>query len=170
MSNNNPIDLRQDRREWVKHRPAIVGPSLPPSPAITQEQPHAETASAKPVGKSSENNFPSRFFTPLQHELVEELSETIIPADDHSGGAKAAKVADFIDQLLGETYDENQKALWREGLRLVDLMSRHYSGKSLLEARPEERVAGVKMVFVDDNNNALAQDRFFFLFYGLSGR
>ncbi len=161
MSNNNPVDLRQDRREWLKTSAAIVGASLLPLPSVTEEQPHAETASAKPVGKSSENNFPSRFFTPLQHALVEELSETIIPADDHSGGAKAAKVADFIDQLLGETYDENQKALWREGLRLVDLMSRHYSGKSFLEARPEERVAVLRVLSENDHMTDLPEVRFF---------
>ena len=52
----------------------------------------------------------ARFFTAAQHTLVEELSETIIPADSHSGGAKAAKVADYIEQVLRETTDDNQKA------------------------------------------------------------
>src|SRR6516225_4665523 len=56
------------------------------------------------------------FFTPAQHAMVDELTETIIPADSHSGGAKAAKVADTIDRYLVETYDDSERSLWREGL------------------------------------------------------
>ena len=76
---------------------------------------------AAPQRSRAETKSAGRFFTPAQHTLVEELSETIIPADSHSGGAKAAKVADYIDQTLRETTDDKQKALWREGLRLIDL-------------------------------------------------
>src|SRR5256885_4187965 len=54
-----------------------------------------------------------------QHAFVEELSETIIPADSHSGGAKAANVADYIDHVLQQTWDENQKTLWREDRKSV---------------------------------------------------
>ena len=53
---------------------------------------------------------PARFFTPAQHTLVEELSETIIPADSHSGGAKAAKVADYIEQVVRESPDDEQRS------------------------------------------------------------
>src|SRR3989475_11313000 len=143
MSTKDPIDLRQDRRQWLMTSATILGASLLPLPPVSAETAQAETAPLSHPAKTAEGKSSARFFTPSQHALVEELSETIIPADSHSGGAKAAKVADYIDQVLGETYDENQKALWRDGLRLVDLMSRHYSGKSFLEARPEERVAGI---------------------------
>ena len=57
-------------------------------------------ATPKPAADKSA----ARFFTPAQHTLVEELSETIIPADSHSGGAKAAKVVDYIEQVLRETH------------------------------------------------------------------
>src|SRR5437016_2483491 len=36
-------------------------------------------------------NWPVSYFTRPEYMLIEELSETIIPADSHSGGAKAAK-------------------------------------------------------------------------------
>ena len=42
------------------------------------------------------------FFTPDELALVDELSEMIIPADDHSPGARAAKVAAYIDSRLAE--------------------------------------------------------------------
>jgi hypothetical protein len=159
---NNPIDLRQDRREWLKTSAAALGASLLPLPAVAAETPQAEPAPAAPPSQAaSESKSAGRFFTPAQHALVDELSETIIPADSHSGGAKAAKVADYIDQFLRESFDDNQKALWREGLRLVDLMSRHYNGKSFVEASPEDRIAVLTVLSDHDKMTDLPEVRFF---------
>lgn len=103
--------------------------------------PQAEAATGPRQAKADGSKPAARFFSPAQHALVEELSEMIIPADSHSGGAKAAKVADYIEQVLQQSFDESQKALWREGLRLVDLMSRHYNGKSFVDANQEQKIA-----------------------------
>jgi hypothetical protein len=159
---NNPIDLRQDRREWLKTSAAALGASLLPLPAVPAETPQAEPApTAPPAQAASESKSAGRFFTPAQHALVDELSETIIPADSHSGGAKAAKVADYIDQFLRESFDDNQKALWREGLRLVDVMSRHYNGKSFVDATPEDRIAILTVLSDHDQMTDLPEVRFF---------
>jgi hypothetical protein len=160
MSIKNPIDIRQDRREWLKTSAAALGASLLPLPAVSAETSQAAPAPAAPQ-EHTETKFPGRFFTPAQHTLVEELSETIVPADSHSGGAKAAKVADYIDQVLRNTLDDTQKSLWREGLRLVDLMSRHYSGKSFVDANPEERVAILTVLSDNDHMTELPEVRFF---------
>src|SRR5581483_7492215 len=130
------VDLRHDRRQWLKASASMLGASLIPASAvaeIAQQQPAHPAASERAALKSA------RFFTPAQHTLVEELTETILPADNHSGGAKAAKVADYIEATLRESTDEAKKALWREGLRLIDSMSQHYNGKSFAEASPEVR-------------------------------
>ena len=161
MSSNDPVDLRQDRREWLKSSAAALGASLLPLPALSGEQPQTATPPSKPAASSAPNKPAGRFFTPAQHALVEELSETIIPADSHSGGAKAAKVADYIEQFLSETDDDNQKALWREGLRLVDLMSRHYHQKSFVDSGPEERIALLQVLSDNDHMTDLPEVRFF---------
>ena len=140
MSANNPIDLRQDRRAWLKTSAAGLGASLLPLPGATA-MPQAQAATVPPQAKADGSKPVARFFSPAQHALVEELSETIIPADSHSGGAKAAKVADYIEQVLQQSFEDSQKALWREGLRLVDLMSRHYNGKSFVDANQEQKIA-----------------------------
>jgi len=159
---NNPIDLRQDRREWLKTSAAALGASLLPLPAVAAETPQAEPApAAPPAPAASESKSAGRFFTPAQHALADELSETIIPADSHSGGAKAAKVADYIDQFLRESFDDSQKALWREGLRLVDLMSRHYNGKSFVDATPEDRIAVLTVLSDHEKMTDLPEVRFF---------
>ena len=84
-----------------------------------------------------------RFFTPEELALVDELSEIIIPSDDHSPGARAAKVAAYIDRRLAEAWDATEKTTWREGLKVVEQMSRETSGKAFLQSAPAERVAVV---------------------------
>lgn len=160
MSKNNPIDLKHDRRQWLKGSATVLGASLLPLPARAAEALQAESAPAtqgKPAGAASA----ARFFTPAQHTLVEELSETIIPADSHSGGAKAAKVVDYIEQELRESTDDNRKSTWREGLRLVDLMSQHYHGKSFVDSSSEDRIAVLTVLSENDEMTDLPEVRFF---------
>jgi hypothetical protein len=161
MSTKKPIDLRQDRRQWLKTSATVLGATLLPLPAVAAQTPQAETAPATPETKPTEAKSAARFFTPSQHALVDELSETIIPADNHSGGAKAAKVADYIDQVLWESPDDTQKALWREALRLVDVMSQHYHGKSFVDASAEDRIAVLTVLSDNDRMTDLPEVRFF---------
>ena len=159
MAKDDPLDLRQDRRQWLKTSATVLGASLLPLPAVTTETP--QTAPAAPETKPAESKTAARFFTPAQRALVDELTETIIPADRHSGGAKAAKVADYIDQFLRESFDDAEKALWREGLRLVDVMSRHYNGRSFVEASPEDRIAVLTVLSEHTQMTDLPEVRFF---------
>ncbi len=90
----------------------------------------AQTARAAPAFLSAE-----------QFALLDELSEMIIPTDDRSPGAKTAKVAAFIDARLAESWDDNTKKLWREGLPLVDRLSQQMNGKPFLQSAVEQRTA-----------------------------
>ncbi len=85
MSTKDPIDLKQDRRQWLKNSATVLGASLLPIPAATAETAQVEGKPAVEVNATA-NKSAGRFFTLAQHALVEELSETIIPADSHSGG------------------------------------------------------------------------------------
>jgi Gluconate 2-dehydrogenase subunit 3 len=161
MSKNDPMDWRQDRRQWLKTSATVLGATLLPLPAAAAETQQAKTAPSAPETKPSGSRTPARFFTPAQHALVDELTETVIPADNHSGGAKAAKVADYIDEFLRESFDDAQKALWHEGLRLVDTMSRHHSGKSFVDASPEDRIAVLTVLSDHDQMTDLPEVRFF---------
>ena len=161
MSENGPINLKQDRRQWLKTSATVLGASLLPLPVMPSELAQAGTTPAVKTAKPAESKSAVRFFTPTQHALVEELSETIIPVDSHSGGAKAAKVADYIEQVLRESSDENQKSVWREGLRLIDLMSQHYNGKSFVDSSPEERIAVLTVLSENDHMTDLAEVQFF---------
>jgi hypothetical protein len=161
MSANRPIDLKHDRRQWLKTSAKILGTSLLPIPALISELAQAEKADEAPKKKPLKTESAGRFFTPAQYILVAELAETIIPADSRSGGAKAAGVAHYIEQQLQGSIDDMQKADWREGLRLVDLMSQHYNGRSFVDSGSEERIA--VLTVLSDNNDLtdLPEVRFF---------
>ena len=164
MSITNRINLRQDRRQWIKTSAGLVGASVLPLPAVAspkvQEKPEGTMEPVPKPGASAPKSS-GKFFTPAQHAYVEELSETIIPADGHSGGAKAAKVADYIDQRLRESRDEEEKAMWQEGMRLVDLMSRHFHGKSFVESSSDQRFEVLKVLSDNYNMRELPEVRFF---------
>jgi hypothetical protein len=57
--------------------------------------------------------------TPAQYATVDAFSDAIIPTDAHSPGAKAARVADYIDLLLAES-DAALKNTWTQGLAALD--------------------------------------------------
>lgn len=135
MSTDNDKTPTYNRRQWLKGSGTVLGASL--LPISVTEVAAAEQASTKVQSAKSA----SHFLTPAEYKFVDELTETIIPADSHSGGAKAAKVVAYVDQILRESVDETRRSNFREGLRLVDVMSRHKSGKSFVESSPEERIA-----------------------------
>jgi Gluconate 2-dehydrogenase subunit 3 len=89
------------------------------------------------------SNAPPRlaFLTPDQYLTVEAVSETIIPADDHSPGARQARVADYIDLLLSES-DEQTRKRWTSGLKALDQESRRRFDKpfAALPAPQAERL------------------------------
>jgi hypothetical protein len=167
MSENDPINLKQDRRQWLKTSATVLSAavlplSAAPAEALPRESQSAQTSSATaPQAAGAEAKSGARFFTPAQHALIEVLSETIIPADSHSGGAKAAKVADFIEQTVRESTDDQQKALWREGLRLIELTSQHYNGKSFADASMEEKIAVLKVLSDNEHMTDVPEVQFF---------
>jgi hypothetical protein len=167
-SNNEPIDFRQARRQWLKASATAIGASFLTLPAAAvapaQDAPAAKDSPGKKEGQPGEQvsaKGATRFFTPAQHKLVDELSETIIPKDSHSGGAKDAKVVDFIEARVGDGGDAVQKELWREGLRLIDSMSQHYTGKSFVDGSPEDRVAVLTVLSDNDHMTDIPEVRFY---------
>ena len=82
-----------------------------------------------------------KFFTAPEFALLDQLSELIIPTDEHSPGARAAGVAAYIDGRLAESLEPDWQASWRAGLAAVDGLSRERHRKPFLEATPDQQVA-----------------------------
>jgi hypothetical protein len=56
------------------------------------------------------------YFSKEEFPALDELTEMIIPADNHSPGAHAAGVAAFIDKSVAEAFLPEDKESWRQGL------------------------------------------------------
>ncbi len=104
-----------------------------------------------------------RFFTREEFAMVDELSELIIPTDEHSPGARAAKVAEYIDQRLAEAREEEAKQEWREGLKLIDRIANEMSKHSFMQAPQEQRVAVLERIAQNEANSQKPEEKFFAL-------
>lgn len=87
-----------------------------------------------------------RFFTVAEFAMLDDLTEMIIPTDEHSPGARAAGVAAYLDRRLAETNPRavehaKERKTWREGLGLVEKISREMHGKGYMEGTGEQRLA-----------------------------
>src|SRR5262245_41158073 len=68
-----------------------------------------------------------KFFNAGQMALIATISEHIIPTDEHSKGAIAAEVPQFIDLMISESPTDTKK-LWTDGLSAVDQLSQTKNG------------------------------------------
>ena len=97
--------------------------------------------SARPLAALTERAFAARFFTPAEFAMVDELSDIIIPTDEVSPGARAARVAGEIDRRLADSLDTRQQQQWRDGLRAVNDLAREMTGKTFMQASADQRIA-----------------------------
>lgn len=154
-------DEKVTRRDAIKSMGVGVGviaslPVLSSGAAAQESHQHSHPAQAAvPVKKQS-----LRFFTEEENKTVAEMSERIIPADEHSPGAKAAGVADYIDLIVSESTDST-KQNWREGLAAISKMSREKFGKSFAESTPDQQVELLTEISRNERNPQTIEERFF---------
>jgi len=87
-----------------------------------------------------------RFLTPPEHALLQDLMDIILPADEHSPGARAARTADFGDWMLAHSSAAVQRR-WREDLKWA-----------AAQASAAEAIAGMA---VNESNPTTEAERFF---------
>jgi hypothetical protein len=75
---------------------------------------------------------------PHQNATITNIAELIIPQTD-TPGAKAARVNEFIDLILTEWYDDQERANFLTGLTDVDTNSQKLFGKDFISATPEQQ-------------------------------
>lgn len=102
-----------------------------------------------------------RFFTDDEFALVDELTEIIIPADEKSGGARAAKVAEYIDFRVAEAFDAADRDRWRAGLKRIDEISMEQNGAAFLKASPDQRAAVLSRISVNEAKPQKPEELFF---------
>jgi len=84
-----------------------------------------------------------KFFSGQQIRTLDALTETLIPTDGHSPGVNAARVSEYIDEIVADA-DNETKDLWTRGLSALNGMAEREHGKTLRTARPTSRWAWSK--------------------------
>jgi hypothetical protein len=97
-----------------------------------------------------------KFFTAAEMAALGEISELIIPADERSGGAKAAGVPAFIDLMISESPAE-QKKTWRDGLAAMDAKA----GGSFAKASKDQQIAVLTEISKNEMKPSTVEEKFF---------
>lgn len=143
-----------DRRRLLAYAASIGASSIVSSAALAQDR-KARPVSSAPAstGALPKRAAPSRaFLTEREFALLDEMAEMIIPADEKSGGARAARVAEFIDQKLGMSIDRTTQQSWRDDLAEIDRLSTLQFRKGFLEVSPAERVRLLESISRNEKN------------------
>jgi Gluconate 2-dehydrogenase subunit 3 len=102
-----------------------------------------------------------KFFTRAQYALVDELTEILIPADEHSGGARAAGVVAYIDSRLAEAVEPDPKQRFLAGLARVDQIARERKGGPFMSLTPADREAIVTAMAAEEEAPKSEEGKFF---------
>jgi hypothetical protein len=97
--------------------PAVLAAQQPARPAAP-----AAPAAAKPLATAHPDVVAepvARFFTHVQFEALQKLSDVLVPAGNGNPGALDANVPHFIDFLIGQSPADRQH-LYRAGLDLLN--------------------------------------------------
>jgi Gluconate 2-dehydrogenase subunit 3 len=102
-----------------------------------------------------------KFFTRAQYALVDELTEILIPTDEHSGGARAAGVVAYIDSRLAEAVEPEPKQHFLAGLARVDQIARDTKGGPFMSLTPADREAIVTALAAEEKSPESVEGKFF---------
>ena len=136
------------RRAMLAAGAAAAAAAVPDAALAQVKRAAAQTVAAK-AGK---------FLTAQELALLDELAELIIPQDAQSGGARAAKCAEFIDAHLAESIDPLWRQSWKDDLAEIDEIAIQMFGKSLLAASPAERAKLMDRISKNERNPQEACD------------
>lgn len=101
-----------------------------------------------------------RFFSSEQNALVDCISEMIIPADEHSGGASAAGVAAFVDDLVADS-DAAVQTAWTGGLDAIDAEAKSRFGKGFVDCSEAQRDEMLGALAANEDKAGSELERFF---------
>ena len=114
---------------------AAGGSVLQMIPAAAAEYAHQVVQKEKAA--SAAGKYTPKYFAAHPYETLKSLCDTIIPKDDHSGGAVEAGAPEFIDLLTSE--NEEFQVKLGGGLMWLDNSCADRYQKTYLECAPEQQ-------------------------------
>jgi hypothetical protein len=115
--------------------------------------------------KAAAGKYAPKYFAAHQYDTLNLLCDTIIPKDDHSGGAVEAGAPEFIDLLTSE--NEKYQLRLGGGLVWLDSFCADRYAKTFLECTPDQRKEVLDLIAYRKNaktDASLSQGVAFFAF------
>jgi gluconate 2-dehydrogenase gamma chain len=141
---------------------AVGGSVLQMIPVQAAEYAHQVVQKEK---ASAAGKYAPKYFSAHQYETLTSLCDTIIPQDQHSGGAVEAGAPEFIDLLTSE--NEEYQAKLGGGLMWLDNFCTDRHDKVYLACTPEWRKQALDLIAYRKNakqNPDISQGVAFFAF------
>lgn len=133
---------------------------IPAQAAAFAHQMVMQEKAASPTGK-----YTPKYFTTKQYATLTSLCDSIIPKDDHSGGAVEAGAPEFIDLLTSE--NDNYALQLGGGLMWLDNYCAELYGNAYLDCTPAQQKQTLDLIAYKANAKkqpALSQGVAFFGF------
>ncbi len=102
------------------------------------------------------------FFSRSQLDMLDALAEVILPGDDHSSGARAAKVARYIDVVVADATTP-QRERWLAGLDAVSVLATDRFGREFADCDADEQDEVVSKMARNEGDPRTDVERFFVL-------
>ncbi|MGE0127087.1 MAG: gluconate 2-dehydrogenase subunit 3 family protein [Blastocatellales bacterium] len=155
-----------DEKNNVSRRDALkgiagIGAALPVlnTNLLAQDHQHGNHGQAA-KSAPSKAAYNAKFFNAGQMALIATISELIIPTDDHSPGAIAAEVPEFIDLMVSESPPETKKN-WTDGLAAMDKLSQTKNSAAFNKATKDQQVAILTEISKNEAKPQTPEEKFF---------
>ena len=142
---------------------AVAGSVFRVIPLEAAEYAHHIIAMEQTDGRSGA--YTPKFFDAHQYKTLQSLCETILPADEDSGGAIEAGAPEFIDLLTSENTE--YQAQLGDGLKWLDVTCTTRYGHAYLDCTPQQQKEILDLIAYRKNiaqDNSLAKPVEFFSF------
>jgi hypothetical protein len=138
------------RREFF----AILGLCVTNAEGLFAQSSHHMLEAPEPM-----ESYQPRAFNAAEYELVDQLAETLLPADETGPGAHAAHVAYYLDVVL---YHSNPARLqsWKNGLAAIEALTREHFGAGFVACSASQRQEAMGLLVQNEAAPVTALDGF----------
>ena len=151
------IQLETSRRAILKQ---LAGAATVALPILGQNPPPETRHSPSPVTKREAAAYRYTYFDPEDVRTLDALTETILPADEHSPGASAARVCEYLDVIVADASPEI-KHLWKQGIQAANDLAANSFGKAFADCSSEHKVAVLSEVAGSEDPQGTFEEQFF---------
>lgn len=128
-----------NRRKAVQHVALLLGGSVLGAEMFIQ-------SGCNPIDTKKVAEAPvTTFFSEVEIELLDEITETIIPRTD-TPGAKDAKVAEFMNVMVRDCYTKEDQKIFKEGLKKLQQQCKEKYRADFMRVNADQKKEFINLV------------------------